>query len=428
MLDNTSDFKSLICYLILLLVFYSIYKKNYIILTYSWSFTSYSLGGGDVFGLPFVRYYLPLLYIITFYFLILPNKPQSENKKFDFFNILLFIILLKIVLDSLVFGIDEFRAESLIIAFHVIILSFYIFHKSFDVNGYRKTVNDFVVSGLLVHGIISVVLFYPISQTQLLPALGFGHRITIFNQDTINSAKPFFFYIVFLLAGMHLKLISAKYLKYFTIVIAIFCLIIVLLNGSRQYSIALLFVVIIPFLKFNIRTILLTVFFIVFLPLFLNFIIRSYSETAIVERFSRDELYRENEEGRSAIWEKGFNQMFSENPILGLGFRNFGEVGDVSDPNSSTVVIRKDNAHGFFQEVFIEHGVVLGILLLVSVFYTIFKFRVYSQNDLSEFNAIFLVLIAFFVTSFFSGSFLNGVGYFYLGVFIYHIPKLNITK
>jgi O-antigen ligase len=149
---------------------------------------------------------------------------------------------------------------------------------------------------------------------------------------------------------------------------------------------------------------------------------------AIVQRFSGDELDREKEDGRSAIWDKGFNQMFSDNPILGLGFRNFGEVGDASDPNSPTVVLRKDNAHGFFQEVFVEHGVVLGILMLVSFFYTLFKFRVYSQNDLSEFNALFFVMIAFFVTSFFSGSFLNGIGYFYLGVFIYHIPKLNVAK
>jgi hypothetical protein len=427
MLDNTSDFKSLICYIILLLIFIAVRKKNYLILTFSWSFTSYSLGGGDVFGLPFARHYLLLLYIFTFYFLISPNKPPIGNKKFGFFNILLFIILFKIVLDSLVYGFDDFRSETLVIGFHVLILSMYIFHKSFELFGFEKTIKDFVWSGLFIHGIISVILFYSIFQNQLIPALGVGHRITIFNQDTINSAKPFYFYIVFLLAAIQHKFINKKYLIVFAYVIAVLCLIVVILNGSRQYIIGLFFVVIFPLIKLNVKTSIIIGLTIIMLPILSSIIENNFSDLAIIERFSGDELSREQEDGRSAIWEKGFNQMFSESPIWGLGFRNFGTIHDASNPDSPTVVIRKDNAHGFFQEVFIEHGVILGILLSISFLFSFFKLRTYLVNN-SMFNSIFIILIGFIIPNFFTGYILSSMGYYFLGLFLYNYPKLSINK
>lgn len=428
MLDNTSDFKSLICYIILVIILYFLQKKNFLVLTFSWSFTSYSLGGGEVFGLPFARFYILLLYIVTLYFLIIPNRPQTEKKKFGFYNMLLVFILIKILLDSLIYGFDEFRSEGLIIAFHVIFLSFYIFHKSFEFNGYRKTLYDFIVSGLTVHGIISVVLFFPILQDQFFSALGFGHRITIFNQDTINSGKPFFLYIIFLLAALRLKLIKSKYLIYLAIIASVFCFLIVFLNGTRQYFIALLLIFIFPLIKFKLKNILITSLLVVIIPLFTDFFLENYSDLGVIARFSTDEIRNEKDEGRSKIWADGIGRMISENPILGLGFRNYGEIIDVSAPNSPIIVLRKDNAHGFFQEVFIEHGVIIGILLLSSFFFTLFKFRSYSENNLAYFNAIYTIMLSFFVTSLFSGSFLNGIGYFYLGIFAYHIPKLKSTK
>jgi hypothetical protein len=430
MFDNTNEFKSIICYIILLLIVYFINKKNYTVLTFSWSFTSFSLGGGLVFGLPFARYYLSLLYIFTLYLFIksINLNLEKSGKKVDFFGILLLTILIKILLDTLVYGIDEFRAESLIIGFHVIILSIYVFHNSFVNNGYEKTLKDFILSGLLIHGIISIVLFYPIFQNQLIPALGLGHRITIFEQDTINSAKPFFFYIVFLLAAIKMKLVQIKFLKFLASIIGVFCLIILILNGTRAFPIALFFVVVFPLLKFNYRTIGITSVLLICLPILYNSIEDNYGDLTIVQRFSADHLNNERTEGREEIWKRGFSLMFSENPILGLGFRNFGEVGDVSDPQSSNVVIRKDNAHGFYQEVFIEHGIILGLLLLLSFFYTLYKLRVYSGKDSPTFKAIFIVLISFAVTSLFSGSFLNSIGYFYLGLFLYHIPKPRMVR
>lgn len=428
MFDNTNEFKSIICYIILLLIVYFINKKNYIVLTFSWSFTSFSLGGGLVFGLPFARYYLSLLYIFTLYFFIKSINLEKSGKKVDFFGILLITILIKIVLDTLVYGIDEFRAESLIFGFHVIILSIYVFHKSFVNNGYEKTLKDFILSGLLIHGIISIVLFYPIFQNQLIPAIGLGHRISIFKQDTINSGKPFFFYIIFLLAAINMKLIQVKFLRYLASIIGVFCLIILILNGTRAFPIALFCVVVFPLLKFNIRTIGITSVLLIYLPVLFSSIEDNYGDLIIVQRFSADHLNSEKTEGREAIWKRGFSLMVSENPILGLGFRNFGEVGDVSDPDNPNVVIRKDNAHGFFQEVFIEHGIILGVLLLLSFFYTLYRLRVYSGKDSPTFKAIFIVLISFFITNLFSGSFLNAIGYFYLGLFLYHIPKPRMVR
>ena len=428
MLDNTSDFKSLICFLILIIVIYSLYKKNYIILTFSWSFTSYSLGGGDVLGIPFARYYLGLLYLFFLYFLLLPNNKLRDNRKLNAFSLLLIIIIIKIIIESLIEGINEFRSETLIIAFHVIFLSLYIFQKSFDYNGFNKTINDFILSGLFLHGTISIILFYPIFQNQFLPALGFGHRITIFNQDTINSAKPFYFYIIFLLAAIHLKLISKKYLIIIASVIGLICLLITLLNGSRQFAIGLAIVAIFPYIKLNLKTYIISGILLIILPFASTIIENNFSNIAIIERFSNDEIERENEEGRSSIWKTGFNRMFDENPILGLGFRNYGIVDDVSDANNPNVVIRKDNAHGFFQEVFIEHGVILGLLLLLSFLFSFFELRSYLVSNISLFNSIYITLIGFIIPNFFTGYIMSSMGYYFLGLFLYNYPKLSLQK
>lgn len=428
MLDNTSDYKSIVCYAILILIIILLQKKNLIGLTFSWSFTSYSLGGGEVFGLPFARLFLPLLYLVTFYLISAPSNPKINKTSPSFFNLLLIVILVKILLDSLVYGIDEFRQESLIIGFHVIVLSLFIFNKNIEINGYRRTVKDFVVTGLLIHGIISVILFYPIWQNQLIPALGFGHRITIFKQDTINSAKPFFFFIIFLISAINLKIIKSNYTNYLLIIPAIFCVIIIFLNGTRQYLVAILFIYILPLIKFNLKSILILCFLIPFLQGFLNVVFEKYSDLSGVGRLSSEELYYEKENGRIIIWEKGLNSMLSKNPALGLGFRNYGELTGTFDPNSDRIVIRKDNAHGFFQEVFIEHGIIIGILLLISFIYTLLKFRIYLSSELPTYNAIMVVLLAFFITSLFSGSILNGFGYFLFAIFTYHAPKLVAIK
>ncbi len=368
------------------------------------------------------------MYLLSFYFLIMPKKENQVINKLDLFSKLLFIVLFKILLDSLVFGIDEFRSETLAIGFHVVILSMYIFHKSFELNGFEKTIKDFVLSGLFIHGIIAVILFYPIFLNQLIPALGLGHRITIFNQDTINSAKPFYFYIIFLFAALQLKLISKRYLIVIASVIGFICFIITLLNGSRQYAIGLAIVAIFPFIKLNLKTYIISGILIVILPFASTIIENNFSDLAIIERFSSDELERENEDGRSSIWKTGFNRMFDENPIWGLGFRNFGIVDDVSDPNSLTVVIRKDNAHGFFQEVFIEHGVILGLLLFISFLFSFFELRSYLVNNNSLFNSIFIILIGFIIPNFFTGYIMSSMGYYFLGLFLYNFPKLSLQK
>jgi O-antigen ligase len=201
-----------------------------------------------------------------------------------------------------------------------------------------------------------------------------------------------------------------------------------LLNGSRQYAIGLAIVAIFPFIKLNLKTYIISGILIVILPFASTIIENNFSDLAIIERFSSDELERENEDGRSSIWKTGFNRMFDENPIWGLGFRNFGIVDDVSDPNSLTVVIRKDNAHGFFQEVFIEHGVILGLLLFISFLFSFFELRSYLVNNNSLFNSIFIILIGFIIPNFFTGYIMSSMGYYFLGLFLYNFPKLSLQK
>jgi hypothetical protein len=428
MLDNTSDYRSLICYALLLIILFLFKHKNYIVFTFSWSFISFSLGGGQVFGFPFSRFYLVLLYFVTFYFILTSKTKYFHSNKMSLFSKVLLLIILKIIMDTFVYGTNQFRVEILVIAFHVLFLSGYIFQTCFRLNGFEKTVKDFIVASVLIHGVISVILFVPLFQNQVIPALGLGHRITIFNQDTINSARPFYLFIIFLLSAFHLKLIKNKYLKIIVTVIGMTCFFIIFLNGSRQYVIALGILLVFPIIKFNVKTFLFAGVAIVMITPFLNFVNNKFADISVVERFSSDQIERENDEGRSAIWKKGFSEMLSENPILGLGFRNFGNKIINYSADNQNFTIKKDNAHGFFQEVFIEHGVILGILILISFIFSFFELRIKLSYNNSLLNSIITLLLGFIIPNFFTGYIMSSMGFYLLGLFLYNYPKLSLQK
>ena len=195
----------------------------------------------------------------------------------------------------------------------------------------------------------------------------------------------------------------------------------------RQYVIALGILLVFPIIKLNVKTFLFAGVAIVMISPFLNFVNNKFADISVVERFSSDQIERENDEGRTAIWKKGFSEMLSENPILGLGFRNFGnEIINYSEDNIN-FTIKKDNAHGFFQEVFIEHGVILGILILISFIFSFFELRINLSNN-SLLNPIITLLLGFIIPNFFTGYIMSSMGFYLLGLFLYNYPKLSLQK
>ena len=90
-----------------------------------------------------------------------------------------------------------------------------------------------------------------------------------------------------------------------------------------------------------------------------------YSEAQIADRVTSDNLAMEVSVGRVSIWKDAFLTAV-DNPIFGVGFRNFGDEYLAIAPDTGVILHHRSNAHGFFQEVFVEHGLFFGFALFTS--------------------------------------------------------------
>lgn len=421
--ESTSVFfRPVLAFSILIAVVFFLRKGNFTILAFPFLLYNINLGGQPILFLNFSWIYTIICYASILY---LGEKKSNYNfkTKYNIYTFFLFIIILKIVAESFLYGLFPFRLPALIASQFYILMPMLILILSLRLKSFEMVIYEFCISGFVLSFLTTFILAIPIFSEQFILAITSGHRITFFGIDTINSARPFYYLVLFALSLIILKknqnfnsILLNNLLINASIIIGVLFL---LLTGTRQFLIGLIFVLILfnygKILKSKLSSkvyslsILLSfgILFLVNLSLFENL--------EIYQRLTNEGVKVETEEGRGDIWISGWNQMISNNWAFGLGFKNFGEEVAYEDILAGTKSSSISGAHGFFQEVFIEHGLLLGAFYIISLFYIIF---IYNWRNNSPNNDNFLVLrilcFGLIIPTFFSGDILNSFGYYFL--------------
>jgi O-antigen ligase len=113
--------------------------------------------------------------------------------------------------------------------------------------------------------------------------------------------------------------------------------------------------------------------------------------------------------GRSRIWKNGLATVWSE-PLVGAGFRNFGEEVSELAAETNEVFVFKDNAHGFLQDTFVEHGIFLGCAVIASFFGIVFRL-IQTVATVTE-KTYALILVTLISPYIFSGGVFNAFGFY----------------
>jgi O-antigen ligase len=138
-----------------------------------------------------------------------------------------------------------------------------------------------------------------------------------------------------------------------------------LLNGTRQLMLSCMigFALVVFYYLGRLRLGLVPVIFV--MALVAGFVVKRSAETVFADRVAGTALQHELSLSRGAIWADAFEQMRAR-PLFGVGFRNYGAYNLAYNEETGQIVESKDNAHGYFQEVFVEHGIVLGMAALIA--------------------------------------------------------------
>jgi O-antigen ligase len=139
-------------------------------------------------------------------------------------------------------------------------------------------------------------------------------------------------------------------------------------------------------------------------------------KSVLRERFGADMLAYERGMGRGAIWREAFYEAVS-NPLLGVGFKNFGQEVASFNRFTGEVEVMRDSAHGLFQDVFVEHGAVLGAGLLIGtcmLIYAAMPIRRASSKKPLKSRVLDGLLIAQTVPLLFSGAFCDATAIYLL--------------
>jgi hypothetical protein len=337
-----------------------------------------------------------------------------ESRQSVLFWVLL-IALVKVAVDLGLGGVDEFRREAIITFAYQVALPSAIFLLTILIEPPRQVTLGLAL-GLITFSLSYVLPLIPAvaAEGRLQTALGSIDRLTSYGQDPINGGRFFFFGALGALATAVVGTGRKWLLPITWIAFAIFQLA-VLLNGTRQYILALGIAVLL-YAAFGLRSrwAVGAAFFVCVISAF--WVARDTLQlSAAVERLSSIEVSRELRESRGAIW-IDVAQTAIQNPLLGVGFCRYGQlVTNRGRDGDSTVSL--SGAHGFFQDIFAEHGVILGVVALAA-FAFVLQLTFGSVNRLQNAPTIPLMtlLVLLSLPYFISGALFNGLPIFLLAL------------
>jgi hypothetical protein len=336
------------------------------------------------------------------------------------------IVWIKVLMECGYGGLDYFRLLALKTSIFSIAFPIALLFLSLKINGVEATKRQIII-GLMV---VPIAYLMPLTKAVLadgrITESFFGsERLTVFGQDTISSGRIFFLGTLgYLFAAILPRQTARK-----RILLGLFSvsfLILTILNGTRQYLVAIAVAYIVTFLAVERASLLKKVFFSGALSAFFLVVFMQFKQTQASYRIQGEAI---REDGRLHLWREKLSLLL-ESPVLGIGFRNGGIEYTVVLPDNSTVV-DKDTVHGLIQEIFVEHGIVLGFSMLL---FTIWFMRAIFRNRLSHSN-YWLFLMGGFACSLmaaelFSSAIYNALGFHLAAVAsmcLYNPPKVRTS-
>lgn len=335
------------------------------------------------------------------------------------------IIFVKIALDCMIEGLDEDRTLILknfaVRIFIPSVLFFLCLRRSSPERVFRD-----LLLGLTAYSVIVAVSFLPAfaSLSRLSEAASGGARLSLLDIDTINSAQLFYCGSI---ASLGLYFTSSRVgAKIFSVCASFLLVILVFLNGTRQYLLGYVVVVALFALTFRTRTVervlLIAMIAVAVLGSFAASLISGEAES--VRRLqamgsSRDAAVMTG--GRLPIWTDAIKAGLDK-PLWGQGFRKFGDLVFTEDPLSHEITASRGTAHGIMFDVIAEHGILLGFLLGAALLTLLWRIIKELQHTTSVDVAGGLgVLVGMVLPLNFSGTILEGLPLFMLTIYALYV-------
>lgn len=322
--------------------------------------------------------------------------------------LLLGILWIKIVFDCNYYGLDSFKIESLKAAIYHVFLPLSIIFLSAVVEGSEKCIRGMIWGLCLYPCAYFVPVFIPIMiEQRLWMAMIGADRLTTYALDTINGGRMFFFGFVGFICYAMLR----TRFKPIALGVALIWLFLMLLNGTRQFllSAAILFALL--FLNYGTRKQFINVAILCVLVVSL-FTARNYFiYSQVMERIDANSLTMElTYAGRGEIWRDAWSEAL-QSPTTGVGFRNFGSY-KIAENQEGELVEYKGTAHGFFQEIMVEHGFVLLALTLIAWLYLLWShYRKIIPLKSNILLIFYFLMISFCIQETFSCGIYNAWGF-----------------
>lgn len=370
------------------------------------------------------------LHIITKYLL-------EKNKRFrtDFFRKnavvvgLILLLWMKILVDCTTTGMDEFRSLALKYLLMNIITPLCLMVFDRELNGAKKAAQH-AITGMMVFSVIFLVTALP----SVIIDKGFQHafseqyisedqyRFSTLGTDPINYGRFFFFGLCgCLLTSLQFNKLPIKWALYgMSFVFFVF----IVASGTRQFLLASLCFMLFLFSILKMKKVLYISVFAVFLFIStLGFIenISSYvgKSGSVLDRFSIKLISDELADNRGEIWRRAYAETLN-NFALGVGFRRFGDPAEQINPDTKESYTVLDSAHGFFQDLFVEHGIFMGFAFLAFYFRSLWSVVRNKKNSKIYYgNYLLLIGLSLSVSEFFTGSVFGSLGVYISIIFAY---------
>lgn len=319
-------------------------------------------------------------------------------------------ILAKIFLETVIYGLDASRTVALLSGLQDALFPIVVLLLGVMRAGQEPTERDLLV-GMVTFPVLTAAGYVPfaLSQGLLLSAWLGTERIALGIADTINSARVLTYGAIGSLLVFSLYGKRSAAITFLAPCVTSGFVLLVLLTGNRQFLFALSgFLLLWAFLlQSSSRTRWLVSIAVLASLAYATASLVVTRDLVLKERISIAELLSEATDNRGVIWTRAFQTML-DHPVLGSGFKNFGEEFDAFDREGQIIGLR-DSAHGAFQDVFTEHGMILGIAFLAGCIHLVVRSwrAVQQERRPTAGKALTVGLLALLLPLPFSSVFLN---------------------
>ena len=268
-----------------------------------------------------------------------------------------------------------------------------------------------IIWGLVGYATVYVFPLIPgmYLEQRLQTALAGGERLTTFLQDTINGDHMFYMGTIGC-GAMYVMWKGPRAVKIVFVGAGMLFFILMILNGTRQYLLSLAAFALIYIFRMAVKhkaelvvASCIAGLFMIVAPALLN-------NSSATMRFSVDEIASEAQVGRGEIWQRAFFTS-CEHPFMGLGFRNFGDDVITMDLETKELMMCRDCAHGFFQTIASEHGIIICLVTFVGALLAMKKYVSALQPNQTEKFGFLAFVASSMLAENFSCAVFNAFGY-----------------